>query len=120
MNNVEVAFKFLDNRRKATTRFKNIVCHLIFDVKFDLTRKDIYFDGGPLTQVPESVSYSSVVSRDLVIIMFLIVALNDLDINMCGTGNAYLNEETRKRLFFTAGSEWGSRKVCQVITICAL
>ena len=49
--------------------------------------------------------------------MFLIVALSDLDINMCDIGNYYLNVETRERLWFTAGDEWGNRKGYQVIII---
>ena len=66
-------------------------------------------------------SYSSVVSQDSVRIMFLIAALNDLDIEMCDNGNAYLNAETGERVWFTAGNEWGkSREGCQVIIVRAL
>ena len=39
MKNVEVAFKFLDDGINMPIGFKKITCHLIFDVKFDLTRK---------------------------------------------------------------------------------
>ena len=109
MNNVEIAFKFLDDGTKVPIGFKKITCHLIFDVKFDLTRKARYVGGGHLTNVSPSLSYSSVVSRDSVRIMFLIAALNDLDIKMCDIGNAYLNAETRERLWFQAGQKWGSK-----------
>ena len=34
MKNVEIAFKFFDDRSKLPIIFKNIKCHLIFDVKF--------------------------------------------------------------------------------------
>ena len=64
MRNVEVALKSIENGRKVRIIFRNITCHLIFDVKFDLTRKSKYVGHGPLTQVPESVSYSRMVSRD--------------------------------------------------------
>ena len=121
MSNVEIAFKFLDDETKAPIGFKEITCHLIFDVKFDLTRKARYVGGGHLTSVSPSMSYSSVVSRDSVRIMFLIAALNDLDIEMCDIGNAYLNAETRERVWFTVGSEWSkSREGCQVIIVRAL
>ena len=103
MNNVEVAFKFLDDGTKMPIGFKKITCHLIFDVKFYLTRKARYVGGGHLTQVSPSLSYSSVLSRYLVRILFLVAALNDLDIKMCDIGNAYLNAETRERRWFTAG-----------------
>lgn len=53
--------------------------------------------------------------------MFLIATLNDLDIKMCDVGNAYLNEETRERVWFTTGSEWGeSREGCQGMIVRAL
>ena len=105
MKNVEVAFKFLDDGTKMPIGFKKITCHLIFDVNFDLTRKARYVGGGHLTQVSPSLSYSSVVSQDSVRIMFLVAALNDLDVKMCDIGNTYLNAETRERLCFTAGQE---------------
>ena len=105
MKNVEVAFKFLDDGTNMPIGFKKITCHLIYDVKFDLTRKARYVGGGHLSQVSPSLSYSSFVSRDSVRTMFLIAALNDLDVKMCDIGNAYLNAETRERLWFAAGQE---------------
>ena len=81
MKNVQVAFKFLDDESEIPVGFKPIECHIIYDVKFDLTRKARYVGGGHLTTVPASMTYSSVVSRDSVRIMFLIAALNDLDVN---------------------------------------
>ena len=42
MKNVEVAFKFLDDGTKMPIGFKKITYHLIFDVKFDLTRNSRY------------------------------------------------------------------------------
>ena len=88
MKNVNVAFKSLDNRIKLPIGFNNITCHLIFDVKFGLTRKSRYIGSGHLTQVPASVSCSRNVSRDSVRIMFLIAAFNYLDIKMYDIGNA--------------------------------
>ena len=52
--------------------------------------------------------------------MFLVAALNNLDVKMCDIGNAYLNAETRERLWFTAGQEWGSRARYEVIIVRAL
>ena len=75
MTNVKIAFKFLDDGTQVPIGFKEITCHLIFDVKFDLTRKARYVGGGHLTPVTPSMSYSSVVSRDSVRILFLIAAL---------------------------------------------
>ena len=56
MKNVEVSFKLLDDGTKMPIGFKKITCHLIFDVKFDLTRKARYVGGGHLTQLSTSLS----------------------------------------------------------------
>ena len=105
MKIVGVAFKFIDYGSKLPIGFNRITCHINFDVKFYLTRKTIYVGCGHPTQVPASMSYSIVVSRNSVIIILLIAALNDLDIKMCCVGNAYLNAETRERLWLKAGYE---------------
>jgi len=49
---------------------------MIFDVKMDFTRKARLVAGGHMTETPSSITYSSVVSRDSVRIMFLVAALN--------------------------------------------
>ena len=90
--------------------FQEIKCHMIFDVKMDLTRKARFVAGGHLTEPPASITYSSVVSRDSVRIAFLLAALNDLDILACDVGNAYLNAPCREKVWFIAGPEFGSRQ----------
>ena len=54
-----------------------------FEVKIDLRRKARYVAGGHLTDVPTSMTYSTVVSRESVRIAFLIAALNNLNILLC-------------------------------------
>ena len=120
MLNVEVAFNFLDDNYEIPIGFQQINCHLIFDVKFSLDRKARYVAGGHTTDVPASMTYANVVSRDSVPIMFLIAALNELDVKMHDIGNAYLNTETRERVWFIADMEWGSRKGSKVIITRAL
>lgn len=119
MSKVEVAFHFNEDGT-IPVGFQKIACHIIYDVKFDLTRKARYVGGGHMTNVSAAQSYSSVVSRDSVRIMFLMAALNDLDIKMCDIGNAYLNAETRERVYFIAGPEWGSRAGLPVTIVRAL
>ena len=90
--------------------FQEIECHMIFDVKMDLTRKARFDAGGHLTEPPASITYSSVVSRNSVRIAFLLAALNGLDIMACDIGNAYLNASCREKVWFVAGQEFGSRQ----------
>ena len=61
---------------------------MIFNVKFDLTRKARYVAGGYLTDLPTSMTYDSVVSRESVRIAFLIAALNNLEVVAGDIGNA--------------------------------
>ena len=90
--------------------FQEIKCHIIFDVKMDLTWKARFLAGGHLTEAPPSITYSSVVSRDSVTFASLIAALNDLEIFACDFGNAYLNTPCREKIWFVAGPEFGSRQ----------
>ncbi len=87
--------------------FQEIKCHIIFDVKMDFTQKARFVAGGHMTETPNSLTYSSVVSRESVKIAFLIAALNDLDLMSCDIGNAYLNAKCRERIWFVAGAECG-------------
>jgi hypothetical protein len=118
MKKVMVAFEFDDaltpeqiwNGKSLYVGFQEISCHIIFDVKMDLTRKARFVAGGHVTETPASITYSCVVSRDSVRIAFLIAALNDLDIVACDVGNAYLNAPCREKIWFVAGPEFGSRE----------
>jgi hypothetical protein len=120
MDAVEIAFNFKDIGEKAPPGYKKITCHLIFDVKFDLTRKARYVAGGHLTDPPTHMTYSTVVSRESVRICLTIAALNDLSISACDIGNAYLNAETQEKVYFTAGPEWRDKQGRAVIIVRAL
>ena len=58
---------------------------MIFDIKLgkNFRRKDRIVGGGHKKATPSSITYSSVVSRDLVRIALTIAALNELDILAC-------------------------------------
>ena len=88
MTNVKIAFKFLGKDAHPPPGYKQIRCHIIFDVKMDLTRKARFVVGGHLTDPPTAMTYASVVSRESVRIAFLLAALNNLDILSGNIGNA--------------------------------
>ena len=100
--------------------YTEITCHLVFDLKLDMTRKARYVAGGHLTDVPTYMTYSSVVSRDTVRIGFLVAALNNLDILAGDIQNAFLEAPTKEKIFFYAGEEWKSDKDKAVIVVRAL
>jgi hypothetical protein len=62
-----------------------------------------------MTDLPTSITYSSMVSRESIQIAFLIAALNDIGIKAADIGNAYLNAQPRKKVDTTAGKEFGSK-----------
>ena len=110
MKNVQGAFNFKDNDSEIPIGSKGNRSSHSLRGQFDLTCKERYVGGVHLTEVPAAMTYSSVISRDLVRIMFPTAALNDLEVQMCDIGNAFLNAETRERLWFRAGPEWGGVK----------
>ena len=69
LNKVMMAFEFDESmtpeqvrqNKSAYVGFQEITCHMIFDVKMDLTRKARFVAGGHLTEPPASITYSSVV-----------------------------------------------------------
>jgi hypothetical protein len=80
--------------------------HIVFDVKMDLTRKARLVAGGHRNKdVPSHLTYSSVASRDSVRIMFLVAALNNLDILSTDIENAYLNASCREKVHVKVGPE---------------
>jgi hypothetical protein len=106
MKNVMPAFDFPEDG-KVPIGYKHIDCHMMFDVKMDLTRKAQFVAGGHQTDPPKESTYSSVVWRDSVWIAFLIAALNNLDILSADVQNAYLNALTKEKVYTTAGLEFG-------------
>jgi len=120
MKNVMPAFEF-SNDNKAPIGFKHIDCHMIFDVKMiGLVRKARFVAGGHMTDPPIESVYSSVVTRESVRIMFLIAALNDLDILGADVQNAYINVRTKEKVYTTAAPEFGSNAGRPAIIVCAL
>jgi hypothetical protein len=120
LKKANVAFEFCEDWTPEQVRqglargdfvgYQEIKCHMVFDIKMDLTRKARIVAGGHTTETPSSLTYSSVVSRDSVRIAFLYAALNDLDVMSCDVSNAYLNAPCREKIWFVAGPEFGSRQ----------
>ena len=106
VRNVLVTFKLLQDGEHFPVSSKEIPYHIIFDVKFDLTRKARLVAGGHRNKgIPSHVTYSSVASRDSVRLAFLLASLNDLDIMACDIGNALLNAPNRERVHVKVGKE---------------
>ena len=81
---------------------------MIFDIKLgeNFRRKARMVDGGHTTKITSYVTYSSTVSRDLVRIMLMIAALNDLDLQAADIKNAYLTAPCREKIWTRAVPEF--------------
>ena len=75
-------------KEKIKPGYKNVNMHILFDIKMDgnFTRKERLVAGGHTKAPPSSITYSSVVFRESVMIAFLLASLNDLDIFACDIG----------------------------------
>ena len=85
---------------------------MIFDIKLDekFCRKSRPVGDRHTTTAPESITYSSVVSRYSVRITLTIAALNGLDILAYYIQNSYLTAKCRELIWTTAGPEFGSEE----------
>ena len=111
MRNVCPAFEVFEGQVEDIPKeYQFMRCHMIFDVKFgeNFRRKARLVAGGHMTDTPNTLTYSSVVSRDSVCIALTIAALNDLSVMACDIRNAYLTAECREKIWTRAGPEFGS------------
>ena len=123
MKNVRPSFEVFKKRKEdIPIGYQQIKCHMIFDVKLgDNFRSKARLVGGRhKTTSPSSITYSSVVSRESVIIALTIAALNDLDILACDIQNAYLTALCRENIWTRAGPDFGSEKFTIVVVKMAL
>ena len=85
---------------------------MIFNIKLgeNFRRKYGIVGGGHKTATPASITYSSVVSRELVMVALTIAALNEFDILVCDFQNAYLTAKCRELIWTVAGPGFGSEQ----------
>ena len=89
--------------------YKKIRCHMIYDVKHDGRHKARLVAGGHLTDVPIESVYSSVVSlKGLRLVVFL-AELNGIEVWSIDIGNAYLEAQTKEKVYIIAGPEFGPK-----------
>ena len=111
MRNVRPAFKVWEKDIEHIPQgYQQIKCHMIFDVKMgeNFRCKARFVAGGHTTEIPTSLTYSSVVSHDSVRIILLTVALNGLQVMACDIQNAYLTANCHEKIWTYVGPEFGS------------
>jgi hypothetical protein len=107
MKNVRVAFKILEEDEKPPPGFQFVRCHMIFYIKMeDFRRKARLVAGGHMTDVPPTITYSSVVGREAVCIALTLAALNDLEVKVADIMNAYVTAPTQEKIWTILGPEF--------------
>jgi hypothetical protein len=95
------------DKSKPPDGYKRIRTHLVFAIKHDGRHKSRLVAGGHLTDTPIESVYSGVVSlRGLRLLLFL-AELNGHETWATDIGNAYLEAETKEKVFVVAGPEFG-------------
>ena len=91
MENVRVVFEVLPDGKLVHTGHQFVQCHMVFDVKMeDFRHKARLVTRGHMTEAPATITYVSIVSRETVRISLMIAALNDLEVKLGNTLNAYV------------------------------
>jgi hypothetical protein len=100
-------FNVLKHSEKPPTGYQRIPTWMHCDLKFDGRKKGRFLAGGHVTKDPEVNMYSSVASREIICIAFLLVVLNQCKLISMDIGNAYVNAACKEKVFFVAGPEFG-------------
>jgi hypothetical protein len=87
--------------------YKKIRTHLVYDCKHDGRHKARMVADGHLTDVPLDSVYSGVVSLRGIRTLVFLAELNGLETWSTDIGNAYLEAETKERVYIAAGPEFG-------------
>jgi len=56
---------------------------------------------------PETITYSSFISKESVRVALFLVALNDMDVHLTDIGNVYFTAPTMEKGYIVAGDEFG-------------
>ena len=104
--NIRKVFRILDEGINIPVDSPQITYGIIFDVKFVLARKtSVVANGYKNYGVSPYITYVSVVSRESVRIMFLLAALNNIDVLAADIAGAYLNAPPKEKVHVKADPE---------------
>ena len=110
MKNNRVSFQVLDNDQAILPGYTSLECHMIFEVKMELTREARFVNNGVKTPDPKESIYDGVVSRESVRITFTYAALMGFGVMAADIQNAYLKAPTNEKYWTTCGPEFGTEE----------
>jgi hypothetical protein len=109
MAKVRIAFKTLGDNELTPPTFQEMRCHMVHDVKMEnFQRKACLVARGHMTKVSSAtMTYATVVSRELVRIALTLAELNNLEVKIADIENAYLTAPIGEKIWCTLGPEFG-------------
>ena len=104
---------------KVLPRYQDIGCHMILYINMEgsFIRQARFVAGGHTNDLPSLTTYSSVLSTESVSIVFMIAALNDLDVFAADIGNSYLNAPCCEKIWTKSGPEFGTQQACVMLIV---
>ena len=99
------------------SEYQQIPYHIVFAVKHDGRRKARLVAGGHKTGSPTEDLYSGVVGIGNVRLLFLLAAVNGLEVRAADISNAYLYSKTQEKCMILAGPEFGPELAGKLIII---
>jgi len=100
-------FEFLPPGAKPPEGYQKARLRVIYDVKHDLRRKTRIVIGGDRVDATGLARYSSVVQLASIRLLNIIAKAQDLQCLAGDVGNAYLNAETKEKVYVVCGKEFG-------------
>ena len=112
MTNNPVPFEHYEGNNSDLVEYEEITGPFIFDVKQsdNFRRKASFVTDGHLVDTPETLTYSTVVSRESVRILLLADDLNDLKTMVSDMQNYFLSSENIEKHWIRAGPKFGSEQ----------
>ncbi|MGH7955026.1 MAG: reverse transcriptase domain-containing protein, partial [Gloeomargaritales cyanobacterium] len=95
---------------KPSSDFQYAPLRMIFTVKSDLRRKARLVVGGHVVDAGDLPTYASTVKGMSVRLLFMIAAINDLDVLSADIENAFVNAYTNEKIYTRAGPEFGEHE----------
>jgi hypothetical protein len=104
--NSKECFKNLGKSPETPTGYKKILCHFVYDVKFNGQHKSCFVAGGHRTDPQIGSIYSGVVSLEGIQIVTLLAEMNNMKLWATDVGKTYLESDTEEKVCFIAGPKF--------------
>ncbi len=103
-----MVFDPLDNNVQPTIGYQIVRCHMTFDVKMeDFNPKAWLVAGEHMTDVPRTVTYTSVISQETIHIVLTMAALNALNDMAADIMNMFVTAPNKEKIWTLLGPKFG-------------